>query len=139
MNPFYLLAIISLMLVSSTAAFAEPYYTPCGAAIEKVYKARKALLPLQRAVELARIRERVALSESLWLCAPGGIYNVKRAQRCSQSTWEAPQRIKESLEAKDVYLQERRAFEEKLEWVKRVCPVESQPALNPPRRFDAGG
>ena len=45
MNPFYLLTIISLMLMSSTATFAEPYYTPCGAAIEKVYKARKALPP----------------------------------------------------------------------------------------------
>ena len=124
MNPLYLLAIISVMLVSSTTTFAEPYYTPCGAALEKLHKARKALIPFQRSVELARIRERVALSESLWLCAPGGIFNVKRAQRCSQSTWEAPQRIKETLEAEDVYLQGRRAFEEKLEWVKQVCPVE---------------
>ena len=124
MNPFYLLAIISVMLVSSTTTFAEPYSVSCDAALEKLHKARKALIPFQRAVELARIRERVALSESLWLCAPGGIFNVKRAQRCSQSTWEAPQRIKETLEAEDVYLQGRRAFEEKLEWVGQVCPVE---------------
>ncbi len=124
MNPFYLLAIISLVLVSSTATFAEPYSVSCDAALEKLHKARKALILLQRSVERARIRERVALSESVWLCASGGIFNVKRAQRCSQSTWEAPQRIKETLEAEDVYLQGRRAFAEKLEWVGQVCPVE---------------
>jgi len=127
MNPFYLFAIISVMLVSSTVTFAEPYYTPCGAVLEKLHKARKAMIPLNRAVERARTRERVALSESLWMCAPGGIFNVKRAQRCSQSTWEAPQRIKETLEAEDNYLQGRRAFEEKLEWVRQVCPVEEEP------------
>ncbi len=124
MKPLCLFAFISVMLVSSTTTFAKPHSVSCDIAIEKLYKARKALIPFQRSVELARIRERVALSESLWLCAPGGIFNVKRAQRCSQSTWEAPQRIKETLEAEDVYLQGRRAFEEKLEWVKQVCPVE---------------
>ena len=124
MNPFYPIAIISLMLVSSTATFAETYFAPCSTALEKLHTARNALIPFQRAVELARIRERVALSESLWLCAPGGIFNVKRAQRCSQSTWEAPQRIKETLEAEEVYLQKRRALEEKLEWTKRICLLE---------------
>ena len=123
MNPFYLLAIISLMLVSSTAAFAETYFVSCDAALEKLHKARKALIPFQRVVELARIRERVALGETL-TCGPGKIYSVQRAQRCSRATWEAPQRIKETLEAEDVYLQGRRAFEEKLEWVGQVCPVE---------------
>ena len=124
MHPFYILAIISVMLVSSTATFAEPYSVSCDAALEKLHKARKALIPFQRAVERARIRERVALSESVWLCAPGGIFNVNRAQRCSQATREAPQRSKETLEAGDVYLQGRRAFEEQLAWARQVCPVE---------------
>jgi hypothetical protein len=124
MKPFYLFAIISLMLVPSTTTFAETYFASCSTGLEKLHKARKALIPLQRAVERARIRERVTLSESVWLCAPGGIVSMQRAQRCSRATWEAPQRIKETLEAEDVYLQGRQAFEEQLAWARRVCPVE---------------
>jgi hypothetical protein len=124
MNPFYLLAIISLMLVSSATTFAEPYSASCGMALEKLYKAQKVLIPFQRSMELAQIHERVALSETLLTCMPGGIYSVQRAQRCSQATWEAPQRIKETLEAEDVYLQGRRVFEEQLAWVRQVCLLE---------------
>jgi len=123
MNPFYPFAIISLMLVSSTATFAETYFASCSTALEKIHKARNALIPFQRSMERARIHERVALGETL-NCTPGGIYNVQRAQRCSRATWEAPQRIKATLEAEDVYLQGRRAFEKQLAWVRQVCPVE---------------
>jgi hypothetical protein len=124
MNPFYLLAIISLVLVPSTATFAETYFaSSCSTALEKLHTARNALIPFQRSMERARIHERVALGETV-TCGPGGIVSLQRAQRCSRATWEAPQRIKETLEAEDVYLQERRAFEVKLEWVKQVCPVE---------------
>ena len=123
MNPFCLFAIINLVLVCSTPTFAEPYSASCGTALEKVSKARKALIPFQRAMERARIHERVAMAETL-ACVPGGIYSVQRAKRCSWSTWEAPQRIKETLEAADVYLQGRRVFEERLEWAKQVCLLE---------------
>ncbi len=123
MNPFCLLAIISLVLLCSAPAFAEPYSASCGAALGKVSKARQALIPFQRAMELAKIHERVALGETL-VCTPGGIYSVQRAERCSRATWEAPQRIKETVEAEDVYLQGRRVFEERLEWAKQVCLLE---------------
>ncbi len=123
MNPFCLLAIISLVLMCSTPTFAEPYSASCGTALGKLSKARKALIPFQRAMERARIHERVALGETL-VCVPGGIYSVQRAQRCSWATWEAPQRIKETLEAEDVYLQGRRVFEERLAWVRQVCLLE---------------
>ena len=124
MNAFSLLAILSLMAVSSATTYAEPYSTSCGLALEKLSKSRKILIPFQRSMEGARIHERVALSESLSMCAPGGIYSVQRAQRCNQSTWEAPQRVKETLEAEDLYLQGRRTFEERLAWVKQVCLLE---------------
>lgn len=124
MNPFSLLAMLSLILVSSATTFAEPYSASCGTALEKLHKARTALIPFQRSMELAQIHERVALGETLMMCTPGGIYSVERAQRCNQTTWEAPQRIKETLEAEDVYLQGRRAFEEQLEWVRRICLLE---------------
>ena len=71
-------------------------------------------------MERARIHERLALGETV-VCAPGGLYSVQRAQRCSQATWEVPQRIKETLEAEEIYLQGRRVFEEQLEWAKQVC------------------
>ena len=123
MNPFYLFAIISFVLLCSAPTFAEPYSASCGTALEKLSKARKALIPFQRAMERARIHERVAFGETL-VCVPGGIYSVQRAQRCSRATWEAPQRIKETLEAEDVYLQGRRVFEERLERAKQVCLLE---------------
>jgi hypothetical protein len=123
MNPFYLFAIISFVLMGSASTFAEPYSVSCGIALEKLSKARKALIPFQRAMERARIHERVAWGKTL-ACAPGGIYSVQRAQRCSQSTWEAPQRLKETLEAEDVYLQGRRVFEEQLERTRRICLLE---------------
>ncbi len=72
MNPIYLFAIISVMLVSSTTTFAEPYSASCGMALDKLYKARQVLIPFQRSMELARIHERVALAKTL-ACAPGGI------------------------------------------------------------------
>ncbi len=123
MYPFYLFAIISLVLMCSAPTFAEPYSASCGTALGRVAKARQALIPFQRAMERAKIHERVALGETL-VCVPGGIYSVQRAQRCSRATWEAPQRIKETLEAEDVYLQGRRVFEERLAWVRQVCLLE---------------
>jgi len=124
MNPFSLLAMICLIVVSSATTWAEPYSASCGTALEKLHKARTALIPYQRSMEQARIHERVALSETLMMCMRGGIFSVERAQRCNQTTWEAPQRIKETLEAEDVYLQGRRAFEAQLAWVERVCLLE---------------
>ena len=121
MHPFFLTAMICLIVVSSAITFAEPYSASCGIALEKLHKARTVLIPFQRAMERARIHERVALSESLSMCAPGGVFSVSRAQRCNQATWEVPQRKKETLAAEHAYLQGRRAFEKQLAWVKQVC------------------
>ena len=125
MKPFSWLPIFTfLTVVFSTTTFAEPYSVSCGLAIEKLHKARTVLIPFQRAMERARIHERMALSESLSMCAPGGVYSVQRAQRCNKSAWETPQRVKETLEAEDTYLQGRRVFEERLAWVEKVCLLE---------------
>ena len=123
MNPFFLLAMLCLVLVSSSPTWAEPYSASCGTALEKLHKARTALIPYQRAMELAQIHERVALGE-LMVCTSGGIYNVQKAQRCNQATWDAPQRIKETIQSEDDYLQGRQVFEEQLAWVKQVCLLE---------------
>ena len=124
MKPFSLLALVSVLLMFPATTYAEPYSVSCGLAIEKLSKARKALVPYQRAMELARIHERVVLTESVVMCAPGGVYSVQRAQRCNQSTFEAPQRVKETLEAEDAYLQGRRTFQERLAWVEKICLLE---------------
>lgn len=123
MKFFYLVAIISLIMVSSATTFAEPYSASCGTALEKLHKVRTTLIPYQRSMERARIHERMALGE-LTVCTSGGIYSVQKAQRCNQATWEAPQRIKETIQSEDDYLQGRQVFEEQLEWVKQVCLLE---------------
>lgn len=120
MNPFYLLAIISLVLVSSSVTFGEPYSPSCETALEKVYKARKALVPYRRTMELALARERGAYGE-LVVCAGGGIFSADRAIRCNQATWQAPERTRDVIEAEDQYLQGRKEFEKLFEQAKRVC------------------
>lgn len=68
-------------------------------------------------MERAQIHEQVAWAETLTF-APGGIYSASCAQHCSQATWQAPQRIKETLQAEGVYLHGPQPFAEQLEWVK---------------------
>ncbi len=121
MKPFYLLAIISVMLVSSTTTFAEPYSTSCGTALEKLHTARETLIPFQRSLEQARIHERDALAKETLFCKPDGIYSVSRTKRCNHARWEAPERIMKTIEAEDVYLEGRRVFAEELEWTKQIC------------------
>ena len=123
MNPFYLLGIISLMLMSSATTFAEPYSASCETALEKVHKARKALVPFRRTMELARAQERGAYGE-LAVCSGGGIFSAGKAIRCNEAQWQAPKRTNEVIEAEDAYLQGRRAFAEQLEWVKQICLLE---------------
>ena len=123
MNPLYLLAIISLILVFTPATFAEPYSPNCEAAIEKLSKARKALIPFQRTMELARARERGAYAE-LAVCAGGGMFSAGKALRCSEWQWKAPQRTRDVIAAEDEYLQDRKAFEELFEQARAVCLLE---------------
>ena len=123
MNPVFFLAIISLVLVHTPATFAEPYSPSCEAAIEKLSKARKALVPFQRTIELARARERGAYGE-LAVCAGGGLYSVGKAQHCSEWQWQAPQRTKDVIAAEDEYLQGRKEFEELFAQAKRECLFE---------------
>jgi hypothetical protein len=123
MNPLYLLAIISLGLVSTPATFAEPYSPSCETAIEKLSKARKALVPFQRTMELARARERGAYGE-LAVCAGGGSFSAGKALRCSEWQWQAPQRTRDVIAAEDQYHQERKAFEELFEQAKLECLLE---------------
>ena len=59
----YLFATISLLLVWTVPAWAEPYSPVCGGAIERISKARNALLPLRRNLELARAGEVGAYGE----------------------------------------------------------------------------
>ncbi len=124
MKRFYLLAIISVVFVSSTTTFAEPYSTSCGTALEKLHTAREALIPFQRSMERARTHERVALAEETVFCKPGGTYSASRTERCRQVRWEAPERIMKTIEAEDIYLQGRQVFAEQLEWTKQICLLE---------------
>jgi hypothetical protein len=123
MNPLSLLSIISLVLVPIPATFAEPYSPSCETAIEKLSKARKALVPFQRTMELARARERGAYGE-LAVCAGGGIFSADKAIRCSEWQWQAPQRTNDVIAAEVEYLQGRKEFEELFEQAKRACLLE---------------
>ena len=123
MKPFYLFAIMSVMLVPSATTFAEPYSISCGKALEKLHKTREILIPFQRSMERARIHERITLAESLF-CKPGGIYSASRTERCRHARWKAPERIMETIETEDIYLQGRQIFAEQLEWTKQVCLLE---------------
>ena len=104
-------------------AFTQPYNPSCGTALEKLHKARKALLSYQRTMELARARERKAYGE-LTICTGGGIYSVDKAVRCSEATWQAPERTRKVIDAEDQYRQGRQTFEELFEQARQECLLE---------------
>jgi hypothetical protein len=118
-----LLYLVTLFSVSSTLTlpvFGEPTSPSCESALEKVGKARNALIPFRRTVELARARERGAYGE-LTVCAGGGIFSANKALRCSEWQWQAPQRTKDVIEAEDQYIQGRKEFEELFYQAGQTC------------------
>ncbi|MDH3503754.1 MAG: hypothetical protein OEM58_04390 [Nitrospirota bacterium] len=109
-----------LLLAWTCPAASEPYAPSCGLAVEKVIKARRNLLPYQRALQLALNRERLAYAD-LAVCARGGIFSVGRAVACNQASWKAPTQTKEVIEAEENYLQERIEFEKSFEYAENSC------------------
>jgi hypothetical protein len=123
MRLLYLLAALSLIVLLPSATFPEPYNPSCGSALERVDKARKALVPYQRTMELAGARERKAYGE-LTICTGGGIYSVDKAVRCNEATWQAPERTRKVIDAEDQCRQGRKAFEELFEQARKECLYE---------------
>jgi hypothetical protein len=119
----YLIMLTGLSYGLTLPAFSEPYSPSCETALEKVEKARKALVPFRRTMELARARERGAYGE-LAICAGGGIFSADKALRCHEWQWKAPQRTNEVIEAEVQYLQERKVFEELFEEAGRTCLID---------------
>ena len=118
-----LLTVVGITVLSPMMAFTQPYNPSCGTALEKLHKARKALLPYQRTMELARARERKAYGE-LTICTGGGIYSVDKAVRCNEATWQAPERTRKVIDAEDQYRQGRQTFEELFEQARQECLLE---------------
>ncbi len=114
---------LTLILLTSALTFSEPFGVSCGMALEKVHKARKALIPYQRTMELARARELEAYGE-LTICTGGGIFSVEKAIRCNEATWQAPGRTEQVVDAENQYLQRRKAFEELFEQARLACLFE---------------
>ena len=114
---------LTLILLLPAVAVPEPFSFSCGMALEKVHKAREALIPYQRTLELARARELKAYGE-LTICTGGGIFSVEKAIRCNEATWQAPERTKQVIDAEDQYLQGRKAFEELFEQARIACLFE---------------
>lgn len=123
MNAFFLLTLISIVLVSATPTWAEPYSPSCETSLEKLHKARKTLVPFQRTMELSIAREREAYGE-LTICSGGGIFSADKAIRCNEVQWQAPERTKDVITAEDQYLQGREKFKEFFEQARRTCLLE---------------
>ena len=123
MNPFYLLAFISLVLVPSTITFAEPYSPSCEIALEKIDTARKALIPFRRTMEMARARDSGANGKAM-ACMGESRFGVDKPIRCHKSQWQVPTQTKDDLAAVDQYRQERQAFDELFHQAKQICLFE---------------
>jgi len=117
------LSVFGLLFLHPSPTFPEPYNPSCGTALEKVYKARKALMPYQRIMELARARERKAYGE-LTICTGGGIFSINKAVRCNEVTWQAPEQTRKAVDAEDQYLQGKKVFEELFEVARQECLLE---------------
>ena len=114
---------IGLVLLWALSLNAEPYSPSCETALEKLHKAREALVPYRRTMELARARERGAYGE-IAICTGGGTFSAQKALRCDMAVWQAPDRTKKVIAAEDQYLQGRYAFEELFEQAKQTCLLE---------------
>jgi hypothetical protein len=114
---------IGLVLLWAFSLKAEPYSPSCETALEKLHKAREALVPFRRTMELARARERGAYGE-ISICTGGGTFSAQKALRCEMAIWQAPERTNKVIAAEDQYLQGRYAFEEQFERAKQTCLLE---------------
>jgi hypothetical protein len=102
---------------------AEPYSPSCETALEKLHKAREALVPYRRTMELAKARQRGAYGE-IAICTGGGAYSAQKALRCEMAIWQVPEQTKKVLAAEDQYSEGRSAFEGLFEQAKRTCLLE---------------
>ena len=118
-----LVVAMGLVFVGVLPLKAEPYSPSCETALEKLHKAREALVPYRRTMELARARERGAYGE-IAICAGGGIYTAQKALGCEMAIWQAPEQTKKVIAAEDQYLQGRYAFEELFERAKQTCLID---------------
>ena len=124
MKRFSIIGTLTLLFFACTLpASSEPFSPSCESAVEKVLKARKDMIPYQRAIELARASERLAYAD-LAVCTKGGIFSVPKAYACNEASWKAPLRTKELIIAEDEYLQGRKEFEERFEYARQPCLVE---------------
>lgn len=123
MKLLYLLAILSLAVVFSTPAFAEPYTPSCDIALEKIDTARKALVPFRRTMEMARAHQYGAYGEAE-VCVTGSRIGGDKPVICSKSQWHSPKPDKFALADIDQYRQERQAFEELFQQAKQICLLE---------------
>jgi len=114
---------IGLVLLWVLSLKAEPYSPSCETALEKLHKAREALVPYRRTMELARARERGAYGE-IAICTGGGTFSAQKALRCEMAIWQAPEQTKKVIDAEDQYVQGRYAFEELFERAKQTCLLE---------------
>jgi hypothetical protein len=117
---YYAWAAIPFFILGALSAWAEPYSPSCETAIEKLSKARDALVPFQRTMELARAREQKAYGE-LSVCTGGGLFSLDKAVHCEEVTWQAPVRTKEAIEAEEQYRLGRQEFEQLFEQAKQAC------------------
>ncbi|MEX0830095.1 MAG: hypothetical protein WD032_07600 [Nitrospirales bacterium] len=111
---------MALVLLWAPSLKAEPYSPSCETALDKLHKAREALVPYRRVMELARARERGAYGE-IAICTGGGVYSAQKALRCEMAIWQAPEQTKKVIDAEDQYSQGRYAFEELFEQAKQSC------------------
>ena len=123
MKALYSLAMISLVVVSSTATFAAPFSPSCEIALEKIDTARKALLPFRHTMEMARAHEDGASVETS-TCIGEDRSKVNPPRPCHQSQWRIPKPDKIALAEIDQYRQERQAFEQLFRQAKQICLLE---------------
>ena len=114
---------LGLIVLWAWPVNAAPYSPSCETALGKLHKAREALVPYRRTMELARARERGAYGE-ISICTGGGAYSAQKALRCEMAIWQVPEQTKKVMAAEDQYSQGRYAFEELFERAKQVCLLE---------------
>jgi len=91
--------------------------------LERISKARKALLPYHRTIELARAYEYGAYGVAAAHLSED-CFSVDKPLRCHKSQWKTPRPTKDDVAAIDQYCQKSAAFEDLFHQAKQIYLVE---------------
>ena len=114
------IAILALLILSSSSTLAEPWSPSCSDAIAQLRRVQETVKVKQREVTKAERGETIRF-EQTEICKPGGVIYAGKVRRCVRLSREVPIAIQELVDAKADRQPALDRFEEALESLNQRC------------------